>query len=113
MGNWFGVLAPAATAPEIVTALNVEIGKILAGAALRERFATQGIEPRPSTPEQLVPTIRSELERLAQVLQGRRHQARNSTHSNQNRQNGQRSSKMPAYSRSKHRRHAHGDRINE
>lgn len=63
MGNWFGVLAPAATAPEIVGRLNAEIGRILAGASLRERFASQGIEPRPSTPEQFSSHIRSELER--------------------------------------------------
>jgi len=63
MGNWFGVLAPAATVPEIINRLHAEIGKILSGASLRERFATQGIEPRPSTPDQFAVHIRTELER--------------------------------------------------
>ncbi|MCC6532367.1 MAG: tripartite tricarboxylate transporter substrate binding protein [Burkholderiales bacterium] len=63
IGNWFGVLAPAATAPEIVGRLNAEIGKILASASLRERFAAHGIEPRPGTPEQFAAHIRSELEK--------------------------------------------------
>jgi len=68
MGNWFGVLAPAATAPDIVGRLNAEIGKVLAGAPLRERFASQGIEPRPSTPEQFGAHIRSELEKWRKLF---------------------------------------------
>lgn len=63
MGNWFGVLAPAATAPEIVGRLNSEIGRMLNSAALRERFAAQGIEPRPSTPDEFGAHIRSELDK--------------------------------------------------
>lgn len=68
MGNWFGVLSPAGTSPEIVGRLNAEIGKILAGTMLRERFASQGIEPRPSTPEQFGAHIRSELEKWRKFL---------------------------------------------
>lgn len=68
IGNWFGVLAPAGTAPEIVGRLNAEIGKILASASLRERFSAQGIEPRPSTPEQFSTHIRSELEKWRKLV---------------------------------------------
>jgi len=68
MGNWFGVLAPAATTPEIISRLNTEIGRILASTSLRERFASQGIEPRPSTPEQFGVHIRGELEKWRKLV---------------------------------------------
>jgi len=68
MGNWFGVLAPAATSPEIVGRLNAELVKILSGTSLRERFASQGIEPRPSTPDQFGAHIRGELEKWRKFL---------------------------------------------
>ncbi len=68
MGNWFGVLAPAGTSQEIVGRLNTELRKILDGRPLRERFATQGIEPRSSTPEQFGVHIRGELEKWRKFI---------------------------------------------
>ena len=67
-GTWFGLFAPAKTPPAIVTRLNEEAGRILADPALRERLATQGIEPRPSTADQLGAHLRSELAKWRKVV---------------------------------------------
>jgi tripartite-type tricarboxylate transporter receptor subunit TctC len=67
-GTWFGLLAPAATSPEIIGRLNSEIGKILANAALRERLRTQGIEARASSPEQFGAHLRGEIEKWRKVV---------------------------------------------
>ena len=68
-GTWFGLLAPTATAREIIDRLNREIGAILANPTLRERLITQGIEPRASTPEQFRVHLRSEIEKWRKVVQ--------------------------------------------
>lgn len=65
---WFGILAPANTPSAIVNRLNTELHKALAAPDLRERFATAGVEPLTSTPEQLGDFIRSETVRYAKVI---------------------------------------------
>lgn len=67
-GTWFGMLAPAATSPEIVARLNGEIGKILGSASLRERLSTQGIEPHASTPGEFGAHLKSEIEKWRRVV---------------------------------------------
>jgi tripartite-type tricarboxylate transporter receptor subunit TctC len=66
--TWFGLMAPAKTPKEIVTRLNVEIGKILAGADVHERFINEGIEPIGGTPEQFGAFIRDEIDKYAKVV---------------------------------------------
>lgn len=41
---WFGVVAPAATPPDVVAKLNTEINRIIASADVKERFAAAGID---------------------------------------------------------------------
>ncbi len=67
-GTWFGLFLPAATAEAIITRLNGEVGKILGEPALRDRLRTQGIEPRPSTPQQLGAHLSSEIEKWRKVV---------------------------------------------
>jgi len=67
-GTWFGVLAPAATPPEVVARLNGEIGKILGAASLRERLSTQGIEPHASTSGEFGAHLKSEIEKWRRVV---------------------------------------------
>ncbi len=50
--GFFGVMAPAATPREIVTRLNSEIGKVLARPDIREKFASQALDPGNLTAEQ-------------------------------------------------------------
>ena len=65
---WFGMLAPAATPRDIVNRLNQELAKALASPDIRERFASGGIEPLTSTPEQFAAFARAETVRYAKVI---------------------------------------------
>jgi tripartite-type tricarboxylate transporter receptor subunit TctC len=62
------LLAPAGTAPAIVTQLNGEVRRILALPDVRQRFAELGIDVLPSTPAELGEFTRSEIERLAKII---------------------------------------------
>ncbi|MDW3686784.1 tripartite tricarboxylate transporter substrate binding protein [Cupriavidus sp. CV2] len=66
--SWFGVLAPAGTPKEIVTALNGEIAKVLATPEVRERLSAQGAEARTSTPQEFERYIKAEIAKLAPVV---------------------------------------------
>ncbi len=59
--NWWGVLAPAGTPPDIVSRLNAEIVKILQLPDVRERIAAEGGEPSPNSPEQFAKFIAAEV----------------------------------------------------
>ena len=52
-------MAPAGTPREIVTRLNGEIGKVLARPDIRERFASQALDPGNMTAEQFRDYIKS------------------------------------------------------
>jgi tripartite-type tricarboxylate transporter receptor subunit TctC len=66
--TWWSLLAPAGTAPAIVTQLNGEVRRILALPDVRQRFAELGIDVLPSTPAELGEFTRSEIERLAKII---------------------------------------------
>ena len=57
--GFFGVMAPAGTPREVVTRLNGEIGKVLARPDIRERFASQALDPGNMTAEQFGDYIKS------------------------------------------------------
>lgn len=57
--GFFGVIAPAGTPREIVTRLNTEIAKVLARSDIRERFASQALEPGNLTADQFADYIRT------------------------------------------------------
>jgi tripartite-type tricarboxylate transporter receptor subunit TctC len=65
---WFGMLAPGGTPGAIVSRLNQELTKALAAPDIRERFASGGIEPMTSTPEQFAAFARAETMRYAKVI---------------------------------------------
>jgi tripartite-type tricarboxylate transporter receptor subunit TctC len=66
--TWHGLLAPAGTAREVVNRLSTETAKALQSADIRDRFAAQGVEPVPSTPEQFAAMMKSELEKWRKVI---------------------------------------------
>lgn len=68
MTGWFGLLAPAGTPREVIIRLNAETVKALGTPELRERFATLGFGPLGGTPEAFAAYIRSEADRLGQVI---------------------------------------------
>jgi tripartite-type tricarboxylate transporter receptor subunit TctC len=66
--TWFGLMAPIKTPKEIVTRLNVEVGKILASADVRERFIGEGVEPIGGSTESFTAFIRDEITKYAKVV---------------------------------------------
>ncbi len=59
--NWYAYVAPANTPREIVERWNREIVKTLNTQETREQLLANGMEPSPSTPEELARTIAREL----------------------------------------------------
>lgn len=66
--GWFAILAPAATPAAVVQRLNAEITAVLRSPEIRERFAAAGLEPLPSTPEELTALMKSETPKWARVI---------------------------------------------
>jgi tripartite-type tricarboxylate transporter receptor subunit TctC len=66
--TWHGILAPAATAADIVTRLNAEIARILAQPDVRERLVAQGLDPVGGTAEQFGAYIKTEIAKWARVV---------------------------------------------
>ena len=66
--GFFGVMAPLATPREIVTQLNAEIGKVLARADIRERFASQALDPANRSAEQFGDYLKSEAGKWGKLI---------------------------------------------
>ena len=66
--TWYGVLAPAATSPNILARLNAELVQIAGSSEVRERFANQGGEARTSTRAEFVALIARDLSRWQTVV---------------------------------------------
>jgi tripartite-type tricarboxylate transporter receptor subunit TctC len=66
--TWFGLLAPVKVPKEIVTRLNVEVGRILASNEVHTRFISEGVEPIGGTPEFFSTFIRDEITKYAKVV---------------------------------------------
>ena len=69
VNNWYGLVAPAKTPPDIVKALNREIVAALNQAEVRDVMLRQGLDPAPSTPEEFGAYIRSEIAKWRKVVQ--------------------------------------------
>ena len=69
VNNWYGLVAPAKTPPDIVKALNREIVAALNHAEVRDVMLRQGLDPAPSTPEEFGAYIRSEIAKWRKVVQ--------------------------------------------
>ena len=65
---WYGLFAPAGTPREIIAKVHSEVAKLLDGADMKERFAGLGVEPAPSTPDQLAGLIREDLVRWGKIV---------------------------------------------
>jgi len=66
--GWYGLAAPAATAPAAVARLNAETNRALASADTVEQLRQQGLEPVGDTPEQAGAWIRSEVAQWTKVI---------------------------------------------
>ena len=65
--NWLGMLAPAATANEIIAKLNQAIVKALREADTHEKLASQGFTAMGGSPAQFAAYMRTETEKWAKV----------------------------------------------
>jgi len=67
-GLWYGFVGPARIPADIVKRLNTEIVAVLALPEIRERLLGQGVEARPTTPEEFARLIASDIARWAVVV---------------------------------------------
>jgi tripartite-type tricarboxylate transporter receptor subunit TctC len=66
--SWYGVLAPRATPPDRIVALNGHFRNALHAPDMAERFANEGVEIVASTPEEFGKHLRAELAKWAAVV---------------------------------------------
>lgn len=65
---WYGLFVPAGTPREIVVKLQTEISKLLESNEVKDRLLGLGVEPAPSTPEQLAALVRDDLVRWGKIV---------------------------------------------
>jgi tripartite-type tricarboxylate transporter receptor subunit TctC len=67
--EWYGVVAPAGTSPQVIARLAAELSRIVASSESRPRLASLGLYPvEKSGPEELGALIRAELARWQQIV---------------------------------------------
>lgn len=66
--TWYGLLVPAGTPKPIVSRLNSETATVLQSTAVKEQFASQGLEPTPSTPQEFGAYLKSEVDKWGKVI---------------------------------------------
>ena len=67
--QWYGVVAPAGTPPEVITKLNQQINKSLASPEIASRLASEGAEATPQPPKVFADLIASEIARWRTVIE--------------------------------------------
>jgi tripartite-type tricarboxylate transporter receptor subunit TctC len=65
--GWYGICTQAKVPQPILTKLNADLHKVLAGP-LKARLEEQGIDVTPSTPEQFAAHVKSEIEKWTKVV---------------------------------------------
>jgi len=66
--NWYGIMAPAGTPPEIVNRVNAETARALQDPDVRKKLAALGFEIKTSTPQEFYGLLKSETEKWARVI---------------------------------------------
>jgi tripartite-type tricarboxylate transporter receptor subunit TctC len=66
--GWYGICTQSKVPQPILTRLNQDLHKVLNGPALRKRLEDQGVEVRPSTPEEFVAHVKKEIAKWTQVV---------------------------------------------
>ena len=65
---WAAIAAPAGTPDAIISRLNVEFGKALRSAEIKEKWSAMGFEPLPSTPDEFTHFAQGESKRWAEAV---------------------------------------------
>jgi len=68
LDQWLGVFVPAGTPLEIVERLNAEVGKALAEAPIRERYAQAALEPVGGTPGEFAQLVRDDYAKYGRLI---------------------------------------------
>jgi tripartite-type tricarboxylate transporter receptor subunit TctC len=66
---WWGLAAPAKTPPEVITRLSEALQKAMQTPELRKRYATEGGEPVPLSPQEMTSYVQNEVARWRKVVQ--------------------------------------------
>ena len=66
--NWYAFVAPGKTPKDIVDRLNRDLVKALGTPEIREQLLSNGMEPQPSTPEELARYMEREYETWGRVV---------------------------------------------
>ena len=66
--NWYGVLMPAGVPKDILAKVNADLVRILKQPDVQQRFAGEGGDVAPNTPEQFAAFIRSEITKWAKAV---------------------------------------------
>jgi tripartite-type tricarboxylate transporter receptor subunit TctC len=66
--NYWGIVAPAGTPPEVIAKLNAEVQRVLAQADVRERLEREGAELIAGSPEKLGAIIATDLQKWKKLV---------------------------------------------
>ena len=66
--TWLGLLAPAATPPQVQAFLNKEVLAVLDSPAVKARLTAQGFTPKPMSPEGFKKFIQDETVKFAELI---------------------------------------------
>ena len=66
--SWYGMFGPAALPRDIVSKVNADIVAVLATPDMKERLASSGADPAPTSPEELGRLVRDEIAKWAKVV---------------------------------------------
>jgi tripartite-type tricarboxylate transporter receptor subunit TctC len=66
--SWYAMFGPAALPRDIVAKVNADIAAILAAPDIKERLASSGADPAPTSPEELGRLVREEIAKWAKVV---------------------------------------------
>jgi tripartite-type tricarboxylate transporter receptor subunit TctC len=66
--SWYGILAPARTPPAIVSRLHGVLVSTLGSPDMKEKLASQGLDPVGNTPQQFAAVIAAEIRKWAKVV---------------------------------------------
>jgi tripartite-type tricarboxylate transporter receptor subunit TctC len=66
--NWYAFVAPARTPKDVVELLNRQLVRVLTTQEVRDQLLANGMEPQPSTPEELARYMEREFETWGRVV---------------------------------------------
>jgi tripartite-type tricarboxylate transporter receptor subunit TctC len=67
-GSWQGILAPAATPPDILNKVHAEISRIIAAPDMKEKLLAQGADPLSTPPAESKTGLIAERDRLVKLF---------------------------------------------